>query len=1477
MKKILGLDLGTNSIGWALTENDFAEKQGNIIGIGSRIIPMDQGIMGEFERGNSISQTAERTGYRGVRRIRQRFLLRRERLHRILNLMGFLPEHYSSLIDYENRKGQFINEAEIKIPYNKENQFIFNDSFNEMLNDFTKHQPDIVADGKKVPYDWTIYYLRKKALHNRITKEELAWIILNFNQKRGYYQLRGEDESETENEEKTFEVLKVKELIDSGESVKGNILYNVIFENGWLYSKQITNTENWIGKTKEFIVTTKETTKGEIKRTFKEVDSEKDWTAIKKKTELDIENSTKTVGQYIYDSILANPSQKIKGKLVRTIERKFYKQELIAILKKQKEYHKELKDLDIYKTCLKELYKYNDSHIANVIDKDLGWFIVNDIIFYQRPLKSKKSLISGCQYESKVFKNEGVWVNEKIKCIAKSHPLFQEFRLIQFINNLKIIERISNADGRVKTNIDVTANYLKSESDLETLYETLNDKKEIDQKVFLRLFKLSEEKYRWNYVEENKYPCNETRNSFIDSLKKVDGVDYKTFLTPKTEEHLWHILYSVESKEDIHKALTTFASKNNLPNTFVDVFLKFKPFEKDYGSYSAKAINKTLPLMRFGKYWKQDDIHELTFQRIDKILTGEYDEKIKNRVREKTINLTSIKHFKNLPLWLACYVVYDRHSEDADITKWESPSNIQYIQQHSLRNPIVEQVINETLRVVKEIWEQYGNGKKDFFDEIHIELGRDMKNPAAKRKQMSAQISNNENTNIRIKELLRELQNEGVDDVRPFSPSQQTILKIYEEGVYQSEDTIPDDIEKIRKSSAPSSTEIKRYKLWLEQGYVSPYTGQIIPLSKLFTTDYEIEHIIPQARYFDDSLGNKVICETEVNKDKGSKTAYEYIIKNSGKIVDLGRGRNVALLTKDAYEAHAKRYFRKNRSKLNNLLSEDIPEGFINRQLNDSRYISKVVKGLLSNIVREADELEPTSKHVITMPGSITSKLKNDWGLNDVWNTIVTPRFERLNAMTNSNNFGEWKNNNQFFQTSVPDELARGFNKKRIDHRHHALDALVIACTTRDHVHYLNSINSERTNYQLVDKLRKREELNGRMVAKDFHKPWNTFTQDTRQALNNIVVSFKQNTRVINKTNNLFLKWVELNGTFKKKAEEQTKGDNWAIRKPLHKETVYGRVNLQLVKSVSLPVAIDNWEYIKDKQLRSYIKSLIEKGFDNKAIKKTFKDNDNKFNGDELKKVDIYYYEDNNVASRSKVDESFNPKKIESVTDKAIQKILLNHLNRYNITDAKGNIKDQPELAFSQDGLEEMNKSLTNHKPIYKVRTYEPMGKKFNVGVKGNRKTKFVETAKGTNLFFAIYSDENGKRSYDTIPLNIVIERQKQGLSSVPETNEKGNTLLFYVSPNDLVYVPTTDEISNPNLVDFNNLTSEQVQRVYTVNDFSGVTCYFTPGNMAKAIAPKELDTSFDSKTAKLNGYSIKEICWKLNVDRLGLIKGVQK
>ncbi|MCQ2305615.1 MAG: type II CRISPR RNA-guided endonuclease Cas9 [Bacteroidales bacterium] len=1622
MKKVLGLDPGTNSIGWAVVNAYQTEDNGlemrSIEAAGIRIIPMDAAVLGDFDMGNTKSQTADRTSKRGARRLHERYLLRRERLHRVLSVMDFLPEHYAEKLD---KYGHFQKESEPKLAWNN-GQFLFMDSFNEMLADFAINQPELVANGKKVPLDWTVYYLRKKALTQVITKEELAWILLQFNQKRGYNQLRDEEEDQKNDVEETIistKILKVEKQEKDKKYEK--YWYQVSLENEQEpYRAAFYNDISfWEGTIREFVkkVTTlkdgSQKTEFSFLPTFDEIDKmdgkrkNQMYSKIKLKTEKSITDSGNTVGEYIYNSLLSNPDQKIIGKLVRTIERKYFKDELKAIINKQKEFIPELNDSKLYAACIEELYPSNDDYRNSIASRDFTYLLVEDVLFYQRPLKSKKSTIANCPYESHFDKDGNEY---PIKCVAKSNPFFQEFRLWQFISYLRIYERQKLVGDKLFTDVDVTNEFIRSEDELVNLFDFLNDKKEITQDSLLTTyFKIKKPKgkdtelpYRWNYVEDKTYPCNKTRAVLLSKLAKED----KTKLTKELEYGLWHLLYSVNSKTDIdavfaenkrnnskgiyHKLLEVGFSDESIEN-----LKKAKFDEKDYGSYSEKAIKKLLSLMRMGKYWNQDNIDAKTLDRIDKIISGEYDEKIRNRVREKAIHLTEISHFKGLPIWLACYIIYDRHSEASEIQKWEKPEDIDKwlkdFKQHSLRNPIVEQVVTETMRTVRDIWKQVGN-----IDEIHVELGREMKNPADKRKKMTKRINENENTNLRIKAMLMEFQNPefGIENVRPYSPTQQDILRIYEEGALQElsdKDKDFDFISKISKTAQPSKSDIIRYKCWLEQKYQSPYTGQMIPLGKLFTTAYEIEHVIPQSRYFDDSFSNKVICEAEVNSLKDNQLGFEFIKNHHGEKVTLTGGKVVEILTIENYQKFVREHYTKNPSKMKRLLMDDIPDKFIERQLNDSRYISKYIKGILSNIVREKDEngnieQEAVSKNLISCNGNITDRLKKDWGMNDVWNRIILPRFIRMNEMNNKISPVELQNEFKrlfeleiiniaqkkgitincsypdFYKTlenkeqkdvidkvmkelpitdsflsvnneghiipAMPLELQKGFNKKRIDHRHHAMDAIVIACTTRDHVNLLNNeaaLSEHKENrYALSHKLRRYETeeipkkvknsdgcwVDGdkikRLVPKEFLKPWETFTQDAQSALENIIVSFKQNLRVINKTTNYYETYKDENGALrigkngkpKKDFIKQKKGESCAVRKSMHKDTVFGEVNLRFKEGVSLNEALKDPKAIVNKDFKAKVLELLSENRDAKYIKKYVEDNKDIWSDINLKKIEVYYFtkdtNDRYFATRKPLDTSFNKKKIEeSVTDTGIQKILLAHL------ESKGG---NAELAFSPDGIDEMNKNIFTlngnrfHQPVLKVRVYEKADK-FAIGQTGNKGKKFVEAGDGTNLYYMIYQDSQGHRIFVTIPFKMSLECQKEGKKEWiklldDRLRDKSNnikleeyqkfnipsdaSLLFILSPYDLVYVPNESvdkAISN--------------NRIYVVNDFNDTTIYFRPHNIAKAIASKEVDMrkkfikkenetkvigSYDDKTANFEGQLIKDVCVPIKVDRLGNI-----
>ena len=1161
---------------------------------------------------------------------------------------------------------------------------------------------------------------------------------------------------------------------------------------------------------------------------------------IKVKTESNIGN--KTVGAYIYDHLLQNPNQKIKGKLVRTIERKYYKDELKAILAKQIALQSEFFTENLLADCIRELYRKNQTQQQNLLSKDFLHLFLEDIIFYQRPLRSKKSTIANCPLEKRSYidKETNERKDAPIKVCTKSNPYYQEFRVLQWLQNLRIYE--------IETDREVTAEFIGTAQDYEALFNFLMSQKEIDNEGLLKYFLLAKNPqikdkaakselkkwlttYRWNYVYDvadnssKKYPMNETGYDLQRYLQKVEGLP-ANFLTFDTAYQLWHLLYSVKDKVEFEKALKKLAQKYQLNEvSFVDSFKNFKPYPNEYGSFSEKAIKKMLPLMRFGNHWNFKNIDVHTQKRIDALINGVANEDIRTIIREKAekYQLNNETCFQGLPLWLAQYIAYNRHAEATNIEKWTSVSDLEaYLEdfkQYSLRNPIVEQVVTETLRVVRDIWQQYGGGQANFFDEIHIELGRELKNTSKEREKLSKQNQENENTNLRIKKLLAELKEDAnIQNVRPYSPIQQELLKIYEEGVFSSTDEIDEDIQKIRKKADPTTPEIQRYKLWLEQKYKSPYTGEVISLTKLFTEEYEIEHIIPQSRYYDDSLSNKVICESAVNKLKTNQLGLEFIQNHHGEKVRIAGNKEVTIFTEEQYKEFVKKYYANNLAKQQKLLLNDIPEKMVARQMNDTRYISKYVSEILSKIVRSDEKDEGVnSKNIIPCTGKITTALKQDWGLNDVWNELILPRFERMNQLTQTQLFTSYNDRLQKNLPTVPIEYSQGFQKKRIDHRHHAMDALVIACVTREHINYMNNQHALDKSKDKKEKQQSRIDLRTILCEKknnnwQFKKPWRTFTQEAKEALEHIVVSFKQNLRVINKATNYYEKWEEKNGVLVKKKVKQ-EGTNWAIRKPLHKETVSGKIVL-----------------------------------------------DRKIGKDKIL-----------TATRKAVDITFTEKVISSITDTGIQKILLNYLK----------YKGSPEVAFSAEGLEELNKNIAQyndgkkHQPIYKVRIFEE-GSKFPLGETGAKATKYVEAAKGTNLFFGVYQGK-GKRTYATIPLNEVIERQKQGLPSVPERNEKGEPLLFSLSPNDLVYVPMEGEA--PEAIDFSNLSKEQKERIYKTVSFTGKECHFVKYTIASLIKSYDAKSkigelgSLNKLEVTISGDSrIKEVCIKLKVDRLGNI-----
>jgi CRISPR-associated endonuclease Csn1 len=144
-----------------------------------------------------------------------------------------------------------------------------------------------------------------------------------------------------------------------------------------------------------------------------------------------------------------------------------------------------------------------------------------------------------------------------------------------------------------------------------------------------------------------------------------------------------------------------------------------------------------------------------------------------------------------------------------------------------------------------------------------------------------------------------------------------------------------------------------------------------------------------------------------------------------------------------------------------------------------------------------------------------------------------------------------------------------------------------------------------------------------------------------------------------------------------------------------------------------------------------------------------------------------------------------------------------------------------------------------------------------------------MEAEKGTNLYFAIYANPEGKRNFETIPLNLVIERLKQGIGPVPETDENGNGLLMFLSPDDLVYLPEKEE--NP-VFPKGIPTPEQAKRIYKMVSSSGKQVFFVHHTIANPIVNSLEFTTLNKMERAINGEMIKEVCVKLTINRLGQV-----
>lgn len=561
-----------------------------------------------------------------------------------------------------------------------------------------------------------------------------------------------------------------------------------------------------------------------------------------------------------------------------------------------------------------------------------------------------------------------------------------------------------------------------------------------------------------------------------------------------------------------------------------------------------------------------------------------------------------------------------------------------------------------------------------------------------------------------------------------------------------------------------------------------------------------------------------------------------------------------------------------NPRKLRNLLSEDVPGGFISQQLNNTRSIAAKTMMILSRAVREENEKTPLSSHVIPTSGAITDMLRREWGVNDEWNKLIAPRFMRLNAMTNSEKYGTEVNGH--FLPSVPADISKDFSKKRIDHRHHAMDAIVIACTTRKHINYINRKSAQDT---AEDTKIRKELMEKKGKESVFRKPWENFTQDVHDALSDIHVSFKKNNRSMRHVRNIYTRYVNVDGVMKKEKVRQTKGLMLAPRMSLHNSTYYGLARVRSKKEETISKAISHIENIVDKDIRREllkVKKQYGRLYTEERMQSYLKGQKYKICGKDVSKVEVFNgYEEFCVSRKSpgemnfsdkKKDEDKNKKKLSKIKDEELRKIISSHYYKYNSADA-----------FLPQGLRDMNEHIADlnggkrHKPIKKIRYGEMLGEKVPLGKKGCKDAQYIESASGTNQF-AVYENADGKRIFYTVPYREAVKRREAGENTIAPLEKDGAKLMFILSPGDTVSVEMYGE-----------------KKYYRFVSSSNKQAYFVPASFAVAVPVEkggeyESDNKIQSDKYYIDSNeeyhedkkapNIKDICHKVDIDRLGNI-----
>ncbi len=322
-----------------------------------------------------------------------------------------------------------------------------------------------------------------------------------------------------------------------------------------------------------------------------------------------------------------------------------------------------------------------------------------------------------------------------------------------------------------------------------------------------------------------------------------------------------------------------------------------------------------------------------------------------------------------------------------------------------MANPAVHMILNQIRLVVNEIVRIYGRPY-----DIHVELGRDVGMSTDKQKQFETAQKANEKLNEEAKKYLQE-------------------HHIYVTG-----------------------QNILKYKLAKEQGWKDAY-NPTQGISRNFA-GFEIEHIIPQARGGTDTYNNLCLVNRSDNEAKKDDFAYDYFVKTKSPEVLREILKNARANTPNKawrFEADAREQYE-----------DEGDKEETTRHMTDTRYVSKLTARYLRAIVDCSDVNEVSQNRILAVKGGQTSELRWRWNLQGLEYDLMGIKVPRFLYWLN-NDTGEVSYERKNEDGWIPEKNPEWSVKPRIDHRHHAMDAITVACTTRALVKRLS--NEEKLRY----------------------------------------------------------------------------------------------------------------------------------------------------------------------------------------------------------------------------------------------------------------------------------------------------------------------------------------------------------------------------------------------------------------------------